>query len=95
VSASSVTIGLLAVSVAMRHPFLLQSMLHGLGYGISDMGTDPNVRLVKAVTLGQADTVQNLDIDVRTHNFTYGSCNFKLFFLEYFNSYKVINLANG
>jgi len=69
-------------------------MLHGLGYGVSDIGTDLNVRLVKALTLGLGDTVQNLDMDMRAHNFTYGSCNFKLILLEYFNSYKVVNLPN-
>ena len=31
----------------------------------------------------------------KTHNFTYGCCNFKLIFLENFNSHKVVNLPNG
>jgi len=53
-------------------------MLHGLGYGVFDTCIDPSVRLVKALTLGRGDTVQNLDTDMRSHNFTYGSCNFKL-----------------
>jgi len=70
-------------------------MLHGLGLGVSDTGTDLSVRLVKALTLGHGDTVQNIDTDMRTHNFTYGGCNFKLIFQEYFVSYKVVSLSNG
>jgi len=70
-------------------------MLHGLGYTVSDTGTDPSGLLVKPLNLGHGDTVQNLDTDMRTHNFTYRSCNFKLIFLEYFTSYKVVNLPNG
>ena len=42
------------------------TMLHGLGYEVSDMGTDPSVRLVKALILGHGDTVQNLDTDMWT-----------------------------
>ena len=38
---------------------LIGAMLHGLEYGVSDTGMDPNVRFVKAVTLGHGDTVQN------------------------------------
>lgn len=73
----------------------ISAMLHGLEYGMSDTGTVPNVQLVKALTLGDRDIGQNLDMDMRTHDFTYGSCNFKLVFLECFNSYKVVNLPNG
>jgi len=32
---------------------------------------------------------------MRTHNFTYGSYNFKFIFLEYFKSYKVVNLKRS
>ena len=39
-----------------------QAMLHGLGFGVSDTGMDPSVRLVETLTLGHGDTVQNLDI---------------------------------
>ena len=35
----------------------LLSMLHELGYEVSDMVMDPSVRLVKALTLGHGDTV--------------------------------------
>lgn len=73
----------------------LQSMLRGLGYGVLDTGMDPSVRLVKALTLGYGDTVQNLDTDMETHNFTYGNSTFMLIFLEYFNIYKVVNLPNN
>ena len=55
-------------------------MLHGLGYGLSDTGTDPSVQLVKDLILRHGDNVQNLGRDISTHNFTYGSCNFKLIF---------------
>jgi len=47
--------------------------------GVSDTGTDPSVRLVKALTLGRGHR-PNWDTDMRTHNFTYGSCNFKVIF---------------
>ena len=64
-------------------------MLHGPGYEVSDTGTDPCVGLVKALILGHRDIIQNLDTDMRTHNFTYGSCNFKLLIVKYFISYNV------
>ena len=70
-------------------------MLHRLEYRVSDTVTDPSVRLVKTLTLGDQDTVQNLDTDMRTQKFTYGSHTFKLIFLEYFDSYKVVNMPNG
>lgn len=34
-------------------------MLQGLGYGVSDTSMDPSVQLVKALTLGHGDTIQN------------------------------------
>ena len=70
-------------------------MLHRLGYGVWDTGTDPSIRLVDALTLENRDAVQNLNTDMRTHNLTYRSCNFKLIFSEYFNRYKVVDLPNG
>jgi len=61
-------------------------MSHGLEYGVSDTGKDLGALPVKTLTLGHGDTIQNLDTNMRIHYFTYGSCNFKLIFQEYFNS---------
>jgi len=61
-------------------------MLHGLGYGVSDIGADPSVRLVETITLGDRDAVQSLDTNVGTHLSTFGTCKLKLIFQEYFNN---------
>jgi len=40
------------------HDLFFAPMLHGLGNGVLDTGTDPSFGLVEALTLGQRDTVQ-------------------------------------
>lgn len=48
-------------------------MLHGLRYGVLDMGIDPSVRPVEARIVGHGDIVQNLNTYTRTHHFICGS----------------------
>jgi len=45
---------------------ILQTMLNGLGYVVSDTFMDPRVGLVEALNFGHGDTVQDLNTDMRT-----------------------------
>jgi len=72
----TLAIVILLISYGFLVNLFASNMLHGLGYGVSDTGIDPSVRLAKPITLENSDTVQNLGQDIRTHLFTCETCNF-------------------